>query len=78
MRITAVSPEGPFAALRPGDVLLTVDSEPFFDQRGLEHLHAWLLRELAASTRAYRLEVQRDGQPISLNVELQLGPYVEP
>jgi predicted esterase len=75
--IAAVDPGSPFhaAGLRPGDLLLEVGGEPLFEDRGLETLHAWLLRELTSRPRDYPLRVRRDGRTIELLARFSLGPY---
>ena len=80
IRVDAVDERSPFAAsgLRPGDLLLEVDGEPFFVGRGLEVLYGWLLRELTGTPRDYPLLVVRDGREITLTPTLQLGAYAEP
>ena len=76
VRLTAVDPEGPFGDvdLRPGDLLLTVANEPFFDG-GLEAFYHWLIRDLESVSRPYRLEVWRDGAVVDREAALALRPF---
>ena len=64
------------AGLQTGDILLEVDSEPFFsgtDNLGV--LYQWLIRELRTMSKIYPVYVLRDEKRITLEVPLKLGPY---
>jgi hypothetical protein len=63
------------AGLRPGDVLIEFAGEPFFRGRGVAHLHRWLIRELRSAPLPFPLTVVRGGKLVTLDAQLQLGPY---
>lgn len=78
IRVTSVDPAGPAAqaGLSEGDLLLTVDGEPFFSGRGgVSGLHAWMMREVRETPRDYPLIVLREGRPLTLEARYRLGPY---
>ncbi len=78
IRVTRVQADGPFgvSGLRPGDLIIEVGGEPFFrDKAGLAGLRQWLMRELRDEPLSYPLLVWRDGQSLTLNALLKLGPY---
>jgi len=78
IRVTRVQTDGPFAAsgLRAGDLIIEVAGEPFFrDKSGLAGLRQWLMRELRVEPLSFPLLVWRDGQSLTLNAVLKLGPY---
>ena len=66
------------AGLRPGDVLVEFAGEPFFRGRGVAHLHRWLIRELRSVPLPFPLTVVRGGKLVTLDAQLQLGPYRAP
>ena len=81
IRVTGVDSNGPAAraGLSEGDLLLTVDGEPFFSGRdGVSGLHAWMMRELRETPRDYPMIVLRQGQPVTLEASYRLGPYAPP
>jgi hypothetical protein len=81
VRVRQVASSGPMAAagLKAGDLVLEVGGEPFFRGRGgLTTLHHWLIRELRSEPASYAVVSWRDGRRIESNVQLALGPYVEP
>ena len=64
------------AGLKTGDILLEVDSEPFFSGKdNLDVLYQWLIRELRTKPKTYSLLVIRGGKRIILEAQLKLGPY---
>ena len=64
------------AGLKTGDILLEVDSEPFFSGKDhLDVLYQWLIRELRTKPKTYSLLVIRGGKRIILEAQLKLGPY---
>ena len=78
IRITAVQAGGAAseAGLEPGDVLITVGGEPFFQGRGgVRGLHHWMVRELRTNPAEYELTAWRDGRMTTLSATYQLGPY---
>jgi hypothetical protein len=78
IRVTQVQNEGPFGAagLRAGDLIVEVAGEPFFrDNGGLAGLRQWLMRELRDESLPFPLLVWRNGQLLTLNAMLKLGPY---
>ena len=77
LRVTRVQQDGTLAraGLRTGDVLVEFGGEPFFRGRGVEHLYHWVLRELRTVPVPYVLTIVRDGNPVTLEAELQLGSY---
>jgi len=81
VRVRQVASSGPMAAagLKAGDLVLEVGGEPFFRGRGgLTTLHHWLIRELRSEPASYAVVSWRDGRRVESNVQLALGPYVEP
>ena len=81
VRVRHVAPGGLLATagLKPGDLILEIGGEPFFRGRGaLATLHHWLIRELRSEPASYAVTTWRDGRRVESNVELALGPYVEP
>ena len=78
IRITDVEAGGAasLAGLEPGDVLITVGGEPFFQGRGgVFGLHQWMVRELRTTPAEYELTVWRDGRETTLSATYGLGPY---
>lgn len=80
LRVTNVAPGSAVAraGLREGDILIEFGGEPFFRGRGLEHLHAWVLREVRSVPLPFALMLARGGKVLTLDAELQLGPYASP
>ena len=78
VRVSAVDLGGvaSLAGLERGDVLITVDGEPFFQgQGGVQALYHWMVRELRTSLAEYELLVWRSGRMTTLSATYQLGPY---
>ena len=81
VRLKSVAADSPLAGagLKAGDLLIEVGGEPFFAGRGgIAGLHHWLIRELRADAAAYKVVAWRDGRRVESNVQMKLGPYVEP
>ncbi len=77
IRLTTIDPKGSFGAadLRPGDLLLAVGGEPFFEGYGLGALYQWLIRDLESVPHPYWVEVWRDGAVVERKIELALRPF---
>jgi len=78
IELELIDPAGPFgdSGLRPGDLLIEVQREPFFrDRGGLQRLHHWLVRELTGVPQEFQIGIWRDGELHTLDVPLSLGPY---
>ena len=81
IRVSAVGLGGvaSLAGLERGDVLITVDGEPFFQgQGGVQALHHWMVRELRTTPAEYEFVVWRGGRMTTLSATYQLGPYRPP
>jgi hypothetical protein len=81
VRIKSVAADSPLAGagLKAGDLLIEVGGEPFFAGRGgVAGLHHWLIRELRGDAATYKVVAWRDGRRVESNVQMKLGPYVEP
>ncbi len=77
IRLDDVAEDSAFyrAGLRPGDVLVEVDGEPFFEGSGLDGLRSWLVRELDATPREVSLRIRRGAQEQMLLATLSLQPF---
>jgi S1-C subfamily serine protease len=77
IRIEGVAKDSAFyrAGLRPGDVLVEVDGEPFFEGSGLDGLQSWLVRELEETPRAMLVRIRRGGKEQTLLATLSLQPF---
>lgn len=77
IRIDVVAESSAFyrAGLRPGDVLVEVDGEPFFEGSGLDGLRSWLVRELEETPREVSLRIRRGGKEQTLLATLSLQPF---
>ena len=77
IRIEGVAKDSGFyrAGLRPGDVLVEVDGEPFFEGSGLDGLRSWLVRELEETPREVFLRIRRGGKEQTLLATLSLQPF---
>ena len=77
IRIDDVAEDSAFfrAGLRPGDVLVEVDGEPFFEGSGLDGLRSWLVRELDATPREVSLRIRRGAKEQMLLATLSLQPF---
>lgn len=75
VRVTTVSPGSPAAraGVRPGDVLVALDGKPLADPGAL----AYRLATTEAPATA-RLDLRRDGRPLSLEVALVPPPETPP
>ena len=76
VRVTQLHPHGATDALglRVGDILLRLDGEPIAASRPEDsEVFAALIRERRIGSKA-TLEMVRDGQPLTLGVELQPSP----
>jgi hypothetical protein len=79
MELDAVAAAGPFgdSGLRPGDLVIELDDEPFFrDRGGLEAAYDRVFRELTSVPREYTIRIGRDGELRTLAVMLRLGDYL--
>jgi hypothetical protein len=77
-RVRQIASGSPLAGadLKVGDLLLEVGGEPFFRGRGAAAgLRNWLIRDLRAEPKDYRVIAWRDGRRVESSVRLKLGPY---